>query len=202
MRSILIIILLFATYTTATADYQPLDGDIIFQSSQSNQSKAIELATKSPYSHMGIIFIKNGKPYVFEAASKVVYTPFDKWVNRGKNRKYIIKRLKDHALSQKEIANLKRVAHSFENKPYDIWFGWDDKYIYCSELVWKIYNKALNLKIGQLQRIKDFNLSAPAVKQKLTERYGDKIPYQETVISPIAIFNSPLLITVDQHWSS
>ena len=202
MRSILIIILLFATYTTATADYQPLDGDIIFQSSQSNQSKAIELATKSPYSHMGIIFIKNGKPYVFEAASKVVYTPFDKWVNRGKNRKYIIKRLKDHALSQKEIANLKRVAHSFENKPYDIWFGWDDKYIYCSELVWKIYNKALNLKIGQLQRIKDFNLSAPAVKQKLTERYGDKIPYQETVISPVAIFNSPLLITVDQHWSN
>ncbi|MCX8640244.1 YiiX family permuted papain-like enzyme [Gilliamella sp. B3172] len=202
MRSILIIILLFATYTTATADYQPLDGDIIFQSSQSNQSKAIELATKSPYSHMGIIFIKNGKPYVFEAASKVVYTPFDKWVNRGKNRQYIIKRLKDHALSQKEIANLKRVAHSFENKPYDIWFGWDDKYIYCSELVWKIYNKALNLKIGQLQRIKDFNLSAPAVKQKLTERYGDKIPYQETVISPIAIFNSPLLITVDQHWSN
>ncbi len=202
MRSILIIILLFATYTTATADYQPLDGDIIFQSSQSNQSKAIELATKSPYSHMGIIFIKNGKPYVFEAASKVVYTPFDKWVNRGKNRKYVIKRLKDHALSQKEIANLKRVAHSFENKPYDIWFGWDDKYIYCSELVWKIYNKALNLKIGQLQRIKDFNLSAPAVKQKLTERYGDKIPYQETVISPVAIFNSPLLITVDQHWSN
>ncbi|MCX8661221.1 YiiX family permuted papain-like enzyme [Gilliamella sp. B2772] len=200
MRSILIIILLFTTYTTATADY--LDGDIIFQSSQSNQSKAIELATKSPYSHMGIIFIKNGKPYVFEAASKVVYTPFDKWVTRGKNRKYIIKRLKDHTLSQKEIANLKRVAHSFENKPYDIWFGWDDKYIYCSELVWKIYNKALNLKIGQLQRIKDFNLSAPAVKQKLTERYGDKIPYQETVISPVAIFNSPLLITVDQHWSN
>ncbi|MCX8662367.1 YiiX family permuted papain-like enzyme [Gilliamella sp. B2911] len=202
MRFILIITLLFATYTAATADYQPLDGDIIFQSSQSNQSKAIELATKSPYSHMGIIFIKNGKPYVFEAASKVVYTPFDKWVNRGKNRKYIIKRLKDHTLSQKEIANLKRVAHSFENKPYDIWFGWDDKYIYCSELVWKIYNKALNLKIGQLQRIKDFNLSAPAVKQKLTERYGDKIPYQETVISPVAIFNSPLLITVDQHWSN
>lgn len=202
MRFILIITLLFATYTAATADYQPLDGDIIFQSSQSNQSKAIEQATKSPYSHMGIIFIKNGKPYVFEAASKVVYTPFDKWVNRGKNRKYIIKRLKDHTLSQKEIANLKRVAHSFENKPYDIWFGWDDKYIYCSELVWKIYNKALNLKIGQLQKIKDFNLSAPAVKQKLTERYGDKIPYQETVISPVAIFNSPLLITVDQHWSN
>ena len=201
MRFVSVLVLLLTSFI-CVADYKPQDGDIIFQSSQSRQSLAVQQATNSPYSHMGIIFIKNGKPYVFEAASKVVYTPFDKWVNRGKNREYIIKRLKDHTLSQKEIANLKRVAHSFENKPYDIWFGWDDKYIYCSELVWKIYNKALNLKIGQLQRIKDFNLSAPAVKQKLTERYGDKIPYQETVISPVAIFNSPLLITVDQHWSN
>ena len=199
MRYFFIIGLLFTSYT-AIADYLPQDGDIIFQSSQSNQSKAVEQATKSPYSHMGIIFTKNGKPYVFEAASKVVYTPLDKWINRGKNKKYVIKRLKDRTLSAKEITNLKQVAHTFENKPYDIWFGWDDNYIYCSELVWKIYNKALNLKIGKLQTIKDFNLTSPAVKQKLKQRYGDKIPYQETVISPVAMFNSPLLITVDKNW--
>ncbi len=199
MRFIFIIGLLFTSYT-AIADYLPQDGDIIFQSSQSNQSKAVEQATNSPYSHMGIIFTKNGKPYVFEAASKVVYTPLDKWINRGKNKKYVIKRLKDRTLSAKEITNLKQVAHTFENKPYDIWFGWDDNYIYCSELVWKIYNKALNLKIGKLQTVKDFNLTSPAVKQKLKQRYGDKIPYQETVISPVAMFNSPLLTTVDKNW--
>ncbi|WP_370528028.1 MULTISPECIES: YiiX family permuted papain-like enzyme [Gilliamella] len=198
MRFIFIFSLLFASYT-AIANYQPHDGDVIFQSSQSNQSKAIEQATNSPYSHVGIIFIKNGKPYVFEAASKVIYTPLDKWINRGKNKTYVIKRLKNHSLSQQEITSLKQVAHKFENKPYDIWFGWDDKYIYCSELVWKIYNRALKLKIGQLQTIKDFNLSSPAVKQKLKERYGNNIPYQETVISPVAIFNSPLLITVDKR---
>ena len=198
MRFIFIFSLLFASYT-AIANYQPHDGDVIFQSSQSNQSKAIEQATNSPYSHVGIVFIKNGKPYVFEAASKVIYTPLDKWINRGKNKTYVIKRLKNHPLSQQEITSLKQVAHKFENKPYDIWFGWDDKYIYCSELVWKIYNRALKLKIGQLQTIKDFNLSSPAVKQKLKERYGNNIPYQETVISPVAIFNSPLLITVDKR---
>ena len=170
-----------ASYT-AIANYQPHDGDIIFQSSQSNQSKAIEQATNSPYSHVGIIFIKNGKPYVFEAASKVIYTPLDKWINSGKNKTYVIKRLKNHPLSQQEITILKQVAHKFENKPYDIWFGWDDKYIYCSELVWKIYNRALKLKIVQLQTIKDFNLSSPAVKQKLKERYGNNIPYQQPLI--------------------
>lgn len=200
MRFILIFILLFSCFI-CEANYQPKDGDIIFQSSQSSQSKAVEQATNSPYSHMGIIFIKNGKPYVFEAGSKVTYTPLKSFIERGKKRNYVIKRLKDHNLSLKETNKLKLVAKTFENKPYDIWFGWNDNYIYCSELVWKIYNRALNLKIGQLQNIKDFNLSSAAVKQKLKARYGDKIPFQETVISPVAMFNSPLLITVDQHWS-
>lgn len=200
MRFILIFILLFSCFI-CEANYQPKDGDIIFQSSQSSQSKAVEQATNSPYSHMGIIFIKNGKPYVFEAGSKVAYTPLKSFIERGKKRNYVIKRLKDHNLSLKETNKLKLVAKTFENKPYDIWFGWDDNYIYCSELVWKIYNRALNLKIGQLQNIKDFNLSSAAVKQKLKARYGDKVPFQETVISPVAMFNSPLLITVDQHWS-
>ena len=200
MRFILIFILLFSCFI-CEANYQPKDGDIIFQSSQSSQSKAVEQATNSPYSHMGIIFIKNGKPYVFEAGSKVAYTPLTSFIERGKNRYYVIKRLKDHNLSVKETNKLKLVAKTFENKPYDIWFGWNDNYIYCSELVWKIYNRALNLKIGQLQNIKDFNLSSAAVKQKLKARYGDKIPFQETVISPVAMFNSPLLITVDKNWS-
>lgn len=200
MRFILIFILLFPCFI-CEANYQPKDGDIIFQSSQSSQSKAVEQATNSPYSHMGIIFIKNGKPYVFEAGSKVAYTPLTSFIERGKNRYYVIKRLKDHNLSVKETNKLKLVAKTFENKPYDIWFGWNDNYIYCSELVWKIYNRALKLEIGQLQNIKDFNLSSALVKQKLKARYGDKIPFQETVISPVAMFNSPLLITVDKNWS-
>lgn len=200
MRFILIFILLFSCFI-CEANYQPKDGDIIFQSSQSSQSKAVEQATNSPYSHMGIIFIKNGKPYVFEAGSKVAYTPLTSFIERGKNRYYVIKRLKDHNLSVKETNKLKLVAKTFENKPYNIWFGWNDNYIYCSELVWKIYNRALKLEIGQLQNIKDFNLSSALVKQKLKARYGDKIPFQETVISPVAMFNSPLLITVDKKWS-
>ncbi|SCC05171.1 Permuted papain-like amidase enzyme, YaeF/YiiX, C92 family [Gilliamella bombicola] len=102
MRFIILFMLSLVSFISI-ASYKPQDSDIIFQSSQSRKSLAVEQATNSPYSHMGIIFIKNGKPY-------------------------------------------------------DIWFGWDNNYIYCSELIWKIYDKALKLKIGQLQTIKDFNL--------------------------------------------
>ena len=41
------------------------NGDLIFQTSTSSQSKAIQLATNSKYSHVGIIYILEGKKYVF-----------------------------------------------------------------------------------------------------------------------------------------
>ncbi len=39
------------------------NGDIIFQESKSSQSKAIQLATNSRYSHMGIIYITRWNHY-------------------------------------------------------------------------------------------------------------------------------------------
>lgn len=56
----------------------PQTGDIVFQISRSSQSKAIQLATHSAYSHTGMVVIRNKKPYVFEAIGPVVYTPLQK----------------------------------------------------------------------------------------------------------------------------
>ncbi|MFN6379265.1 MAG: YiiX/YebB-like N1pC/P60 family cysteine hydrolase [Flavobacteriales bacterium] len=95
------------------------DGDLIFQTSLSEQSKAIQLATNSRYSHCGIVYNDNGQFYVFEAIQPVTTTALDKW--------------------------------------------------------------------------SDFELTSEAVKKKMRERYGDKIPMDEVVISPAAIFDSELL---------
>lgn len=48
------------------------DGDIIFQTSKSPQSQAIQKATGSKYSHMGIVIHRSGFPQVFEASGKVI----------------------------------------------------------------------------------------------------------------------------------
>jgi hypothetical protein len=86
-----------------------MEGDIIFQTSLSSQSKAIQLATKSKYSHVGIIFKEKGKFYVFEAAKTVKMTPLDEWIKRGKDEKYVIKRLKNASdiLNAQTLAKLK-----------------------------------------------------------------------------------------------
>lgn len=175
------------------------NGDIIFQVSKSSQSKAIQIATGSKYSHVGIIFLENGKYYVYEAIQPVTLTPLNKWIKRGENSHFVVKRLKTRGklISSKSIQKMKKTGEVFNKKNYDIYFGWSDESVYCSELVWKIYKNSLNIEIGELKKLKEFNLEHPVVSQKLHERYGENIPYNEPVISPGDMFDSELLETVE-----
>jgi uncharacterized protein YycO len=171
------------------------DGDIIFHSSKSSQSAAIERATNSPYSHMGVILHRGGKPFVFEAIVTVRYTPLERWTARGDGGKYVVKRLKA-GLSPAQTKKLRASAAAFEGKPYDLYFEWSNDRIYCSELVWKMYQRALGLEIGARQKLREFDLSAGMVKAKMRERYGSRVPLDEPVISPAAMFESALLEAV------
>lgn len=177
------------------------NGDLIFQSSISGQSKAIQLATKSKYSHCGIVYSNNKQFYVFEAIQPVKITPLDKWIARGEKGHYVIKRLKnaDQVLTAKTLKKMKSEGEKFKGKNYDLTFEWSDNKIYCSELVWKIYQRATGIEIGKLEKLGDFDLTSEVVKKKMKERYGNKIPMDETVISPAAIFDSELLTTVKEN---
>lgn len=187
----------------ATAAIAPLaptfrDGDLIFHTSQSAQSQAIQLATHSPYSHCGILYKTNGEWQVFEAVQPVKLTPLASWVARGQGGHFVIKRLHDaaSALTPSALAHLQAAGQPMLGRPYDLAFGWSDDRIYCSELIWKVYDRGLHRQIGRLQQLRDFNLSNPAVQAKLRERYGKELPLNEPVISPVSVFNSPELVTV------
>jgi len=177
------------------------DGDIIFQISKSSQSKSIQLATNSKYSHMGIIYKKADSFFVYEAVQPVKMTPIKKWINRGVDKHYVIKRLKnaEKVLTTKTLNKMKSYGENFIGKSYDLYFEWSDDKIYCSELVWKIYKKNTGIEIGQLEKLSDFDLSNEIVKQKIKERYGENIPMNEKVISPAAMFNSTNLETIKEN---
>jgi uncharacterized protein YycO len=187
------LLLLAATATSAAEALR--DGDIIFHTSRSAQSLAIQRATRSPYSHVGVIILRDGKPFVYEAIATVRYTPLDKWTARGDQGRYVVKRLKA-ALTGEQSRKLRAAAVRYEGRPYDLYFEWSDERIYCSELVWKMYHDALGIEIGSRQRLEEFDLSDPAVKAKMRERYGNRVPLKEPVISPGEQFASPLLRTV------
>ncbi len=170
------------------------DGDIIFHRSQSRQSQAIAAATKSDYTHVGIIFLSDGKPFVYEAIQPVVRTPLDQWIKRGAREHYVIKRLKDR--SEINFSKVRKEAQQFIGRDYDWLFGWSDEKIYCSELVWKAYKRAADIEVGSLRKLKDFDLNSKIVRQTMKERYGANVPLDMDVIAPSDIFDSPKLITV------
>jgi hypothetical protein len=93
-RTVAVLALLLICAPHARAGQSWRDGDIIFHTSRSAQSVAIQRATHSRYSHVGIIFIREGQPHVFEAIATVRYTPLAKWTARGADSRYVVKRLK------------------------------------------------------------------------------------------------------------
>ena len=174
------------------------NGDIIFQTSLSSQSKAIQHASNSKYSHMGIIYKEEEEYFVYEAIQPVKLTSLDDWIKRGEKNHYVVKRLKnaENILTKEVLNKMKDVGKKYEGKNYDLYFEWSDDKIYCSELVWKIYFEAAGIEIGELQQLKGFDLSNETVKMKMKERFGDAIPFDEKVISPASMFNSDKLITI------
>lgn len=189
---------IFLSCSTNNFEKKLKSGDIIFQTSKSQQSKAIQLATHSKYSHVGIVYVENDRILVYEAVQPVKLTPLSEWINRGEKKHFVVKRLKesDKYLTNSNLMNMKSIGEKYIGKNYDIYFEWSNDKIYCSELVWKIYKEAIGIEIGNLQTLKEFDLENEIVKEIMQKRYGETIPLNEKVISPSEMFNSDKLVTI------
>ena len=174
------------------------DGDIIFQSSKSQQSKAVELATNSVFSHCGIIFIEDGVPYVFEAVQPVGKRTLIDWIKSGVGEKYKIRRLIDRGILENQSwLSMREYAQKQVGKNYDIYFSWSDKEMYCSEYVWKIYHEIAKITLVKPKELREFNIDAPLIRKTMFERYGNDIPYNELMVSPGQLYDSNLLMDVN-----
>ena len=66
MRAPALLACLLLATCGAGADYVPRQGDILFHTSRSAQSVAIQKATGSPYSHMGIVYVRAVEPALID----------------------------------------------------------------------------------------------------------------------------------------
>lgn len=198
MKRLAVLLLLLAAAGCRDAEPRLREGDMVFQTSTSRQSRLIQLATGSPYSHMGVVFAEDGRLYVLEAVQPVKFTPLKQWIARGESRRYTVRRLKnaERLLTPAAVAELKRAGRRHLGKNYDSLFHWSDERMYCSELVWKMYRETLGIELGQPQRLRELDLSHPAVRAGLQERFGRTAPLDELIITPERIFRSEMLETV------
>lgn len=171
------------------------DGDLIFQHSASAQSTAVQLATDSYYSHCGIIFYLEGKPFVFEAIEPVGVRTLEDWINSGEDQKFAVYRLQNKSLDTTELSTMKSYLKTQLGKHYDLGFNWSEKEMYCSELVYKAY-KTIGVELCNPKALRDFNLESPQVRKIMQQRYGAQIPYDEPMVSPGQLSESALLYQV------
>lgn len=166
------------------------EGDVIFQTSQSQQSPLIQIATRSNITHCGIIVMKNGKPYVLETLKTLVITPLDKFIARGEGGKYWLKR------SKKE--NIKIKYDSYLGKPYDLAFKFDNGKFYCSELVYDIYKNQLGIALCEPKKVEEYLIlgtdKLPEIKKAMEKR---GITQNQYAVAPVDIFESEYLESVN-----
>lgn len=174
-----------------------MNGDLVFQTNTEGQGRAIQLATRSQYTHVGILFKVDGEWQVYEAVQPVQSIPLSEFTARGDSGKYTVLRLvkRDSLIGAGQTALMKSYLEQQTGKNYDPYFSWGDESMYCSELVWKCYKKA-GISLSALRKLGSFHLSSDLVQKTLKQRYGAKIPYNEQVVAPEDIYRSNLLKVV------
>jgi hypothetical protein len=170
---------------TATKD--PIEdvreGDVIFQTSLSQQSPLIKMGTRSTITHCGVVVMKDGKPYVLETQKTLVLTPLKKFIARGKDGKYWHKRPK--------LDNVKIKYSGYLGKPYDLAFKFDNGKFYCSELIYDVYLDQLGIELCKPKAIDDYLILGthriPKIKRAMKKR---GITMEQYAVAPVDVFNS------------
>ena len=155
------------------------EGDVIFHTSQSSQSPLIQIGTRSHITHCGIVVIKDGKPFVLETLKTLVLTPLDKFIARGKDGKYWLKR------SDRE--NIKIEYAHYLGKPYDLAFSFDND----------IYKKQLGIELCKPKQVGDYLILGTDKLNKIEstmQRRG--ITKKQYAVAPVDVFESEYLHSV------
>ncbi len=159
-------------------------GDIVFQESLYPNHQVMGWLSKNNINHFGIILEKDNRYYVIEVLNGVQKTPMDDWVFRGKNQEYMALRLRERPdnMERLTIELLKSLK-----KPTDSLFSWTDDAYYNAELVYKVYERALNIQLGKFRVVLTRTL-APEVQQQMG-KYRYLLPPKVEFIAPIDILS-------------
>ena len=170
--------------------YDKHEGDIVFQSLPRNElSDAIEGISESHWSHCGVLVCDGGKWMVAEAIGEVHLTPLNLWLLRSRHCRFAAYRV--DAMVEADMPRLRKAIDAMMGKAYDYNYAPDDAEIYCSELVFKAYDRGLGMKVGEWQRLGTLNWKPFEKFIRAMEQGG--LPLDREMVTPVALTRSPLV---------
>ena len=208
--SALLLLFIFCSYHNCFAEnpknhidiskYDFQEGDILFQSLGGGLCKLIEAITKSPYSHCGIIAKIKNKLYVLEAIPPAVrYTPLFRWLNRGSHPLFTQIRIK--GMTTGKIQKVLDEADKFIGFKYDFQYEISDKKIYCSELIYKAFKRALKLEIGSKQTLGSMNWKPYEHYIRQLAIPKGSLPLKRVMVTPKSLAKSQKAILIYTSYS-
>jgi hypothetical protein len=168
------------------------DGDLVFSTSQSSQSAAIQWASRSRWSHVGMVEVAEDGTFVIEALGKVSRTPWKVWRRRARGGGDLL--VLRPRLGPAERERAVERARVFLGRRYDARFGWGDDRIYCSELVVKAYERAAGVSYGRRERLGDLRLLG--IRGAIEERWGGEVPEDLVLVTPASLAEDRRLVRV------
>lgn len=173
----------------AFASPTPQPGDLVFQTSRSQQSAWLQVVTHSRYTHVGLVIDVDGSLAVIEAVQPVQIVPLEAWIRRGVEGHVAIRR-PTTPLTEAQTDALEAAARTHLGKSYDLAFSWDDDRIYCTELVAKAYQDALGWTLGERRPMASWNVTDPQILAAMRARGMDP---NEAALAPVDLLNDPRL---------
>lgn len=189
---VLLLAILFRPLLKDLIFYDPQEGDIVFQSLPPNELvTAISGITNSPFSHCGLIQRVNGEWMVIESLGDVHCTNLNKWMRRGAGAGVVVYR---YVLNSDETVRVMKSASGMLGKKYDLRYDFDDEKIYCSELVYKAFDRGIGVRLGKTDKLGDLNWQ-PYEKTIVKFEHGP-VPLAREMITPVAISRDSRLLKV------
>jgi Permuted papain-like amidase enzyme, YaeF/YiiX, C92 family len=207
----------FGMITYSHADLSKLprleSGDLIFQTHLVGQTAAILLATRSLYTHMGIIHRQGDTLTVIHAGRQVIESPLEGFIRSGWGDQFTIMRRESLTPVQRDA--IVKNAQRYVGRNYNYVFHMDSEEIYCSQLPYLAFKEA-NVTLGTLQKISELHLDNFAVKKLFNERWKIhpscqakdmtsercwKVIMEEPIITPVNIMREKNLTQIySNYW--
>lgn len=180
----LVVVGIAVSCRTRAAEPSLETGDVVFETSRSSQSAAIQWATRSRWSHVGIVEVADDGTFVIEAIGRVSRTPWPAWRRRAQRGGDLLV-LRPRGLSDAQRTAAVERAKAFLGRRYDPRFEWSDDRIYCSELVVKAYERGAGISLGRKERLADLHLAG--IERAMERRWGGPVPKDLVLVTPASI---------------
>lgn len=164
-----VLILLAAAGAAPHVDTAELrSGDVLLHTSRSKQAVAVAVATRSSFTHAGVVVREGDALWVVEAAGHARKTRLQDFLLRGLSSATVLRdaRLDDDGARER----VQRAALALVGTPYDAAFAEGVDQLYCSELLVEAWRRA-GLSLGVEELVGDLDIEAPPVRAQFEERW-------------------------------